>query len=287
MVRPAKPLLTRRQLLRLGVALPAGALLPLSLASAQESAAGPDPFGGFRMSIATYSLREFSLDEAVRRIRGYGLSLAEVNPKHVPVDSGPETLEAARRLFDNQDVEPRAFGVFYTERYKADRKGAIAAVFRLAKALGIRTISCDSEQDWLSAMEDEAARTGVRIGIHNHGPGSRYPTLESLEKAVSGRHENVGVTLDTGHLMRSNEDPVAAVRTLGKRMHGCHLKDAKGKETSLVLGTGDLDLLGLLRALREVRFEGALSLEYERNPKDPDADIRQCLLAMREAVKKL
>ena len=43
----------------------------------------------------------------------------------------------------------------------------------------------------------------------------------------------------------------------------------------------------VLRALREVKFSGYISIEYEANPDNPGPDIQACLEVFRNAVAKL
>ena len=59
-----------------------------------------------------------------------------------------------------------------------------------------------------------------------------------------------------------------------------HLKDfaeQKSKTTGVILGKGHLDVVGVFKALKKVNFpaDGALSLEYEENPKDPLAEVQR------------
>ena len=120
-------------------------------------------------------------------------------------------------------------------------------------------------------------------------------SAEVIMKAVEKRHRLIGSCLDTGHLIRCaqepfNEklDPAAQVRVMGARNFGMHLKDHDNKrETDVIFGKGVLDVPAVLRALREVKFQGYISIEYEANPKNPAADIRACLDVMREAIAKL
>lgn len=285
---------TRRDALRL---LAVGAAAPLAGCASHPAPRpdvlppGDDAYGGFRMSVATYSLNRFPFARAVAAIREYGLRYAEVNPKHLPVDADAARRAEAKALLDGAGIRPLAFGVFYTETFKEDRGKAIRDVFALAQALGIRVISCDPEPDWLGPMEALAAKHDIRLGIHNHGPGARYDRVETLLKALDGRHPNVGATVDIGHTLRSNENPVEVIRALGARVHGCHLKDAKktarGWQFSPVLGRGGLDLKGTLQALRDVGFRGALSLEYEGNLDHPFDDIRASLAFVRETARRL
>jgi sugar phosphate isomerase/epimerase len=85
---------------------------------------------------------------------------------------------------------------------------------------------------------------------------------------------------------------VQVIRSLGDRLYGIHLKDfaeQKDKTKGVILGKGHLDVVGVFRALKAVNFpiDGALSLEYEENPKDPIADIRECLAIAQDAARQV
>ena len=57
---------------------------------------------------------------------------------------------------------------------------------------------------------------------------------------MKGRHKNIGVCVDTGHTLRSNEDPVEWVKKLGPRVFALHLKDVAEKTAKthdVVIGT--------------------------------------------------
>ena len=80
--------------------------------------------------------------------------------------------------------------------------------------------------------------------------------------------------------------------TLGDRVYGVHIKDEKEtntpKSANVVIGKGHLDVVGLFKALRQVKFpaDGALSLEYEANPQNPIDDMKACLEVAKEAIAK-
>jgi inosose dehydratase len=75
---------------------------------------------------------------------------------------------------------------------------------------------------------------------------------------------------------------------MGDRNFGVHLKDHDNKRREdVVFGRGALNVVSVLRALREVKFQGYLSIEYEANSKNPTPDVQACLDVFRDAVRKL
>src|SRR5205807_5187654 len=139
----------------------------------------------------------------------------------------------------------------------------------------------------------------ISIAIHPHGPTGRGNTLhhwysaEVILAAVKDHNPLIGTCLDTGHLIRSaqlgkNLDPAAQIRVMGARNFGIHLKDHDNQQqTDVVFGKGVLDVPGVLKALREVKFKGYISIEYEAHPENPSPDMKACLEVVKDAVKGL
>ena len=67
------------------------------------------------------------------------------------------------------------------------------------------------------------------------------------------------------------------------------IAEMKDRTEGVILGKGHLDVEGTFRALKAVGFpeDGAISLEYEENPKDPIDEIRQCVAVAKEAMSKV
>lgn len=270
---------TRRALLRDSALVAAGTLLAPSLARAAEKS----PYGPFKMGIQSYSLREFSLDEALKHSQELGLHYWESFNAHIPLTTDAAAISALQAKLKAAQVQMLAYGVIGFDGNKEKNR----EVFQQAKAMGIRVISADPAPESLDNLSELVEEFRIKVAIHNHGPGSRYDKLDDVVKAVKGRPVRLGACADLGHFLRSKEDPVKVIETLGERVHGCHLKDVKDATTFTILGQGDMDVPGVLKALKAVKFREVLALEYEENPKNPLDDIRACLATVREAAKGL
>ena len=105
----------------------------------------------------------------------------------------------------------------------------------------------------------------------------------------------IGTCLDTGHLIRSaqmekNLDPAQQIKVMGARNFGLHLKDHDNKrKTDVVYGKdgGVLDVVSVLKALKEVKFAGYIAIEYEAHPEEPSKDVAACIEIFKECVKKV
>ncbi|QDT10648.1 sugar phosphate isomerase/epimerase family protein [Stieleria marina] len=246
-----------------------------------------DRFGGWPIGIQSFSLRKYDVDEAIRHMQGLGIHFVEFYSKHVSIDSTKEQLAELQTSLSRAGVTMSSHGV---NKFSADHE-ANRKVFEFAKRAGLKNITCNPTPDAFDSLDKLVAEYDVRVAIHNHGPGSSYDKIDEVVQAVKGHDPRIGACVDTGHFIRSKEDPIEAVSRLGKRVFGLHIKDEEKQEKksrNVVIGQGFLDLVALFKTLRKVNFpaDGAVSLEYEANPDNPIDDIQQCLTAAEEAIAK-
>lgn len=277
---------SRRQFL-IASAAAAGASwfdLPRVLGAPRASAGA---YAGFPMGIQSYTFRKFNLDQTLDKIHKLGLHFAEFYPAHVPVSDDRAQAQPINDKMNRHDITLSALGVFrISNNPQANRR-----IFQFADWTRVRNLSVNPDLDAMDNLEKLVDEFGIRIGIHNHGPTSRYSTVEDVQQAVRGRHPLIGACVDTGHYIRSGVDPVHAIRTLGDRVHGVHLKDyasAGENPPETIIGQGKLDVVGVFEALRDAGFpaDGSLSLEYEDHPQHPMADVRRGLKIASQAARK-
>ena len=285
-----------------------------ALTAARPFAAGAapeaDPYGGFKMSIQSYSLRAFDLKTALGHSKKLGLKYWEAYPRHIPLSTVPAHIKEHKAILDDAGITLLSYGVVSID----DDATKTRELFDFAQAMGLVSISANPRKQpaVFDLLDKLVAEYGIPIAIHNHGPGATYDKIDDVVKWTRDRHPLIGACVDTGHFLRSDEDPVEAIERLGQRVFGVHLKDAKSirdkqelerlarelprgraerlrKEGKLmtILGEGELDVVGCLQALRQHGFDRSLSLEYEENEQNPLSDIEVCLQTVREAVQKL
>jgi inosose dehydratase len=282
--------LSRRRLLALSAAAAAGASwfdVPHILQAA--NLADPnDPFGGFPVGVQSYSLRHFNTEEAIRHLQGMRVHYAEFFQKHLDPKADDARIAEVQGLLKAADIKLSGHGVHgFTKNHDANKQ-----LFEFAKKIGVKVITANPERDSFDSLEKLVAEYDIRIAIHNHGPGALFDKLTSVTDAVKGRDKRIGACVDCGHYLRSGEDPVKCVLTLGERVYGVHIKDEKEtntpKSANVIIGKGHLDVVGLFKALRQVKFpaDGALSLEYEANEANPIDDMKACLEVAKEAIAK-
>lgn len=281
--------LSRRDALKLSLAALAASAIPAGIKAKDE-----DPFGGFTVAIQTYTFRNFNLEQALKRTADLGVRYGEYYSKHIPPGSTPEQLKALKKLCVDSGVTPVAFGVESFSKNHDDNKKK----FEFAAQLGVKHLSADPAPDSFDSLDKLVDEYKISIAIHPHGPQGkglhRWYSAEVIMKAVKDHHELIGSCLDTGHLIRSAQlgeklDPAQQVKVMGARNFGMHLKDHNNeKKTDVVYGKdgGVLDVVAVLKALKEVKFKGYIAIEYEAKEQEPSEDVAACLAVLKEAVKK-
>lgn len=148
-----------------------------------------------------------------------------------------------------------------------------------------------------------AMTRGVTLAIET-GPETAATLLKFIEDTDGG----VGVNLDPANLtMVTDDDPVAAARLLGRHIVHTHLKDGillRKTDPKIIydcfavggieglnvadyfrevpVGEGSVDFPNYLAALREVGFDGYLTIEREAGA-NPEADI----IKARDTIRKM
>ena len=281
----------RRRFLRAGVAVVGLSSLP-SLLQADEPK--DKSLGGFKLGAQSYTFREFDLEPALKRMKDLDLHYVELFQKHAPIDSSPAQIAALLKLCKEYQVTPMAWGVqHFSKNTDANRKS-----FEFGKALGIKMFSADPDPDSFDSLDKLCDEYKIAIGIHPHGPQRggkehRWYSAQVILKAVKDHHPLIGSCLDTGHLIRAAQlgdklDPAEQIGLMGARNFGVHLKDHDNKrQTDVIFGKGVLDVPGVLKALRDVKFNGLISIEYEAHPTDPVQDVQACVQVFKESVRKI
>lgn len=195
-------------------------------------------------------------------------------------------LPSLDRLLDVFEVvAPDADGPFRPKPTLADR-GSDERQAAPGRAQRIRSLGLDD--DGWQRLSTGVARAVERCRARGFEPTFHHSTATYVEAPWEIERlletTDVGLCLDTGHLLVSDGDPVAAVRDWGDRINHVHLKDARQRviddivaeagaleevwtrQAFCPLGEGDLDVDGVLDGLRAIDYTGWLVVEQDHVP---------------------
>ena len=139
--------------------------------------------------------------------------------------------------------------------------------------------------------------------LHPH-VGTMVETRSEVDRVLTG--SQIKLCLDTGHLLIGGTDPLRLAREVPDRISHAHLKDvdaalaarvqageltyteAVGKGMYTALGAGDIDIAGIVTALRGNGFDGWFVMEQDTildgEPLDegPVRDVRTSVAFMQD-----
>ena len=263
---------TRRSFLKTTAAAACGAVL-----AHQAQAVVKEQFA---VGSQSYSFRKFDTAGALEQLNSLGLNQMEFCAVHFAPDPKLAGLEAIKAQIAAAGVTVPCFGV---EGFGGD-EAANRKKFEFAKAMDIKILTADPSPEAFDNLDKLTEEFGIAIAIHNHGPGARYDKVADTLKAVKGHNPMIGACLDTGHCIRSSEKPHEVIEALGDRLISMHLKDWNLNGEEQTLGEGDLDLAAVVKAMKAVKFDGPLMLEYENFPEDPAPHMKTGIENWRKAV---
>jgi inosose dehydratase len=281
--------MTRRRFLATGTSLAGAVCLTNNLRATQ--AVDPrltERFGGFRVGLQSNVLSTFSPEREpmIRHIADLGLHWVEFAHWHYEVTEDAAQIAQVQALLARHHVRMEAY---FLGEIQADARH-LRRTFEFARENGASVLVGQPVPEAFPLLDELVKEFNLKVGIHNYGPGHRFDRMEDLVNAAHPWDARIGYCLDTGHAMRSGEDPIQAVRGLGDRLHGIHLRElaAVGREPQppeTILGEGALGLEAFCRALREVHFSGPLSVEIYFNPQQPLEPLRKGLSHLAAAAR--
>jgi sugar phosphate isomerase/epimerase len=120
---------------------------------------------------------------------------------------------------------------------------------------------------------------GVVLALENHIDYTSAEIYQILERVGS---DWLKVNFDTGNTLRMMENPVAAARRLGPHTVATHTKDVDACRhvppeewyffSSVPVGTGLVDIPGVVRALKQTGYTGVLAVESDHHKDNQDED---------------
>jgi len=268
---------SRRAFLGTAAAVAAASMVPRGVVASPRGR-------GLKVGLASYSLRKFSLDQALAMGQAMEVRYITLKDVHLPMTATSDEIKAAVAKVRAAGIELMGGGVIYMKNDEA----AVRRAFEYAKTAGFPLIVGAPDPDAVPLVERFVREYGIPLAIHNHGPEDKsYPAPQDALKLIKDRDRRLGLCMDVGHTVRAGADPVKTVAECGDRLMDLHVKDlrsATDSESQVEVGKGLVDYPGLIRALHQRRFPGHVALEYEINEDHPEAGIRESLAYLRGVV---
>jgi sugar phosphate isomerase/epimerase len=252
-----------------------------SASPTSSSGAAPDRMSRLTLGLASYSVREFTLDQALDMAKTLGVTHMTFKDVHVPRTDPPEATRALRAKIQAAGITIVGGGTINI----ANDPVQIKKEFEYAKNAGFPMIYTSPVPEALDTLEQLAKTYDITVAIHNHGPEDKlWPRPQDAYAAVKSRDRRLGLCVDIGHTIRTGTDPVQACREVRDRLYDMHVKDLTVKtdqKSETKVGRGVIDFPALFRTLIEIGYKGQVGLEYEIEPKDPLPGMIESMAYMR------
>ena len=249
-----------------------------ALHAQQYPIAGAD----FKLGMCSYTFREFSRAQAIQMTKQAGTPYLSVKSVHLPINSTPEEIAAARKEFDDAGIVLVGCGVI---DFREDSDADIRPKFEYAKRLGVSLITCMPARSVLPRLEKYVKEYDIKIAVHAHGPEDpNFATPHSALAIVKDMDPRCGLCIDVGHTARAGADVVESIAEAGPRLLDMHVKDLKNKsekDSQVAVGDGDLPFPQIFLQLIKMKYRHSVNLEYEVHPKDPMPGVQQSFSYMR------
>ncbi len=266
--------MNRRELLTAGAL--AAAAWPFrevaGLASNQSpKPAAADPWRGLKIGVATYTLRELPIEEAIKAVKRVDLRYVSIKnvKNHIDLTHTTEERKQRAQMFRDAGITALSVGNVGMKDNEAD----IRRAFEYARDIGVKVMVCAPEKSAVPLLDKMVREFDIRLAIHNHGPEDKqFPSPYDVMNAVEKYDKRIGLCIDVGHTARAGVDPAESIIKCRERLYDLHMKDiyALGpRNTPIESGRGILNIPSILSALLKIRYQGLVGFEYEKDGKDP------------------
>ena len=252
------------------------ALILLAKPAEAQLINGPRGYEDFKIGVAGYTYRSFDIDQTLAFLKSMEVHYMSVKDWWLPLDSTKEQMDAFKAKCREYDVEPYILGPIYM-RSEAEVDRAFAYAERYGSDVFIGVPNYELTDYVIKKVKD----TGIMVAIHTHGPdGAPFPNIQKVAEVYKDPSLGIGCCMDLGHSVRMGEDIVKDIKKYKAWIYDIHIKDeseASKKGQTWEMGRGVMDFRPIVKVLRQIKYKGVVSLEFEKNGKNPHPGVAESI----------
>lgn len=237
---------------------------------------GPRGYEDFKIGVAGYTYRSFDIDQTLAFLKSMEVHYMSVKDWWLPLDSTKEQMDAFKAKCREYDVKPYILGPIYM-RSEAEVDRAFAYAERYGSDVFIGVPNYELTDYVIKKVKD----TGIKVAIHTHGPdGAPFPNIQKVAEVYKDPSLGIGCCMDLGHSVRMGEDIVKDIKKYKAWIYDIHIKDeseASKKGQTWEMGRGVMDFRPIVKVLRQIKYKGVVSLEFEKNGKNPHPGVAESI----------
>ncbi len=253
-----------------------GVLCFVALPMQAQLVEGPRGYDDFKIGVAGYTYRSYDLEQTLAFLKSMEVKYLSIKDWWLPLDSSKEQMEALKAKCKEYGVNPYILGPIYMKtEAEVDRAFAYAERYGSDMFIGV------PNYELIDYVIKKVADTGIKVAIHTHGPdGAPFPNIQKVVEMVKDPSLGVGCCMDLGHSVRMGEDIVKDIKKYKKWIYDIHIKDeseASKQGQTWEMGRGVMDFKPIVKALRKIKYQGVVSLEFEKNGKNPHPGVAESI----------
>ncbi|MBQ5395554.1 MAG: sugar phosphate isomerase/epimerase [Alistipes sp.] len=237
---------------------------------------GPRGYEDFKIGVAGYTYRSYDIDQTLAFLKSMEVHYMSVKDWWLPLDSTKEQMDAFKVKCREYDVEPYILGPIYM-RSEAEVDRAFAYAERYGSDVFIGVPNYELTDYVIKKVKD----TGIKVAIHTHGPdGAPFPNIQKVAEIYKDPSLGIGCCMDLGHSVRMGEDIVKDIKKYKAWIYDIHIKDeseASKAGKTWEMGRGVMDFRPIMKVLRQIKYKGVVSLEFEKNGNNPHPGVAESI----------
>ena len=237
---------------------------------------GPRGYEDFKIGVAGYTYRSYDIDQTLAFLKSMEVHYMSVKDWWLPLDSTKEQMDAFKAKCREYDVEPYILGPIYM-RSEAEVDRAFAYAERYGSDVFIGVPNYELTDYVIKKVKD----TGIKMAIHTHGPdGAPFPNIQKVAEIYKDPSLGIGCCMDLGHSVRMGEDIVKDIKKYKAWIYDIHIKDeseASKAGKTWEMGRGVMDFRPIMKVLRQIKYKGVVSLEFEKNGNNPPPGVAESI----------
>ena len=262
-----------KQILKIALVMALAVSATTSQAQLVEGKRGSEDF---KIGVAGYSYRKYNIEQTLSLLKSMDVKYLSVKDWWLPLNSTKEQMDAFKAKCADYGVNPYILGPIYMKsEAEVDRAFAYAERYGSDVFIGV------PNYELADYVIKKVKETGIKVAIHTHGPdGAPFPNIQKVAEIFKDPSLGVGCCMDLGHSVRMGEDIVKDIKKYKDWIYDIHIKDetAPSKQgKTWEMGRGVIDFRPIMKVLRQIKYKGVVSLEFEKNGDNPHPGIAESI----------
>lgn len=273
-----------------------------------------------RFAYSTNAFKRFTLEEAIRLIKGIGFAGVEImadRPHLYPPDyQAPRKLNHLKERLEKENLVVSNLNTFtlsavgdmhhpsWIEKEVNARQVRInhtRQCLELARALNCPNISIQPGgrleyftrpealeifMQGLAEVSPLARQAGVKILVEPE-PDLLMENSTQFRAFIKQVDASlIGLNCDIGHFWCAGESPAEVIREFAPYIHHIHIEDISGRvHNHKICGEGEIDFAPVFQALKDIDYQGFISVELYPYQDNPIEAGRRSLQHLRRFIK--